>query len=243
MGCGIGPLDRGERYEEAVKKILRLADFIELRDSASVAWASRMTGRKDITVSGDPAIRFVERWKAQHPFSETNSSLNMYLRSWTKEYQGSLTDKQFIEIKERFELQLGKWVHELCTQLRLRPRLFPMHHFNIGDDDRDFNRRFASTYLSHLNPYIERAPLSLQEILLSMKEASLSLCMRYHSVLFANVLAVPFFAIDYTHGGKIAFYLADHGLKGRTLPLLDIADGKWHKAVMKAKELISQRNH
>jgi len=226
-GCGIGPLDRGQKYENAVWHILRLADVIELRDSASVAWASRMTSRKDITNSGDPAAGFVQRWMEQHPVSETTPFLNLYLRDWTAEYQAHLTDDQFEDTKVLFEQQLAQWIHDLCAQLNIRPHLLPMHHFCIGNDDRDFNRRFARTYLSDLNPIVERAPLSAQEILASMQEATLSLCMRFHSVLFANTLGIPFLAIDYTQGGKIAGYLADRNCLDRMIDLRDIANGQW----------------
>jgi MoaA/NifB/PqqE/SkfB family radical SAM enzyme/polysaccharide pyruvyl transferase WcaK-like protein len=237
-GCGIGPLDRGQKYQDAVQHILCLADVIQLRDSASVAWARRMTGREDILNSGGPAVGFVQRWSEQHPASETTSFLNLYLRHWTAEYQGSLTGRQFEETKVLFEQQLGQWIHALCAQLALRPRLLPMHHFCVGNDDRDFNRHFAEVYLSDLNPIVERAPLSAQEILASMQEATLSLCMRFHSVLFANTLGVPFLAIDYTQGGKIAGYLADHSRLDRMVCLKDVADGKWRHALTRVQKIV-----
>lgn len=234
-GCGIGPLDRGQRYEDAVRNILLLADSVELRDSESVAWASRVTGRKDIMNSGDPAVGFVQRWMRVHPVQEKCACLNLYLRDWTREYQGSLSDKEFENVKTQFELQLGLWIHELCAQLKLRPRLLPMHHLWVGNDDRDFNRRFARAHLAGLDPVVEAVPLSLLDILASMQEAALSLCMRYHSVLFANTLRVPFFAIDYTQGGKITAYLRDHGGLGQMVCLRDIADGKWYRTLPKAE--------
>lgn len=227
-GCGIGPLDRGRRYEDAVRNILLLADAIELRDSASVVWASRITGRGDIANSGDPAAGFVQRWMEQHPASQATPYLNMYLRDWTTEYQGDLTQGEFEETKARFEQQLGQRVHEICAQLRLRPRLVPMHHFCIGNDDRDFNRRFARVHLADLDPVVERLPLSVQEILGAMQEAALSLCMRFHSVVFADTLGVPFIAIDYTQAGKIANYLADHDRLERMVCLKDVAAGRWY---------------
>lgn len=243
MGCGIGPLDRGRRYQEAVKQIMYFADLIELRDSASVAWAIRATSREDIINSGDPAIGYIRRWMERHSIPEKTSSLNLYLRNWTTEYQGDLSYEQFSNIKERFEIQLGIWISEICKLFNLHPRLIPMHHFVIGNDDRDFNRSFARKYLSKLNPNIERTPLSLQEILASMQEATLSLCMRFHSVLFANVLAIPYLAIDYTQGGKIASYLRDHSVNQPMVPIIDIADGKWHNTLMDTKKMLITRNH
>jgi len=233
-GCGIGPLDRGQKYQEAVRHILRLADVIGLRDSASVAWATRMTSRKDIANGGDPAVGFVQRWMEQHSVLGMTPFLNLYLRDWTTEYRGALTQGEFEETKTRFEQQLGEWIHEICAQLTLRPRLLPMHHFCVGNDDRDFNRRFAQMHLSDLNPIVEREPLSVQKILTSMQKATLSLCMRFHSVLFAHTLDVPFVAIDYTQGGKITGYLRDHSCLNRMISLKDVVDGKWRHVLTRA---------
>jgi len=226
-GCGIGPLDQGQRYEDAVRQILLLADVIELRDSASADWARRMTGRSDIAASGDPAGGFVRRWMQERPTSEPEPYLNMYLRDWTPEYQGQLTPAEFEVTKARFEDQLGRWIHALCATLSLQPRLLAMHHFCVGNDDRDFNRRFAQTHLADLDPIMEVAPYSVSDILTSMQSAALCLCMRFHSVLFAQTLRVPFFAIDYTHAGKVAAYLRDHDRLDRMVSLEQVADGQW----------------
>jgi polysaccharide pyruvyl transferase WcaK-like protein len=102
-----------------------------------------------------------------------------------------------------------------------------MHHFCVGNDDRDFNRRFARAHLADLDPVVELAPYSISEILASMQRATLCLCMRFHSVLFAQTLRVPFFAIDYTHAGKVAGYLRDHDCLDRMLSLQQVANGEW----------------
>jgi polysaccharide pyruvyl transferase WcaK-like protein len=233
IGCGIGPLDRGQKYQEAVRQILYLSDFIELRDSASVDWANRITGREDIIKIEDPATGFVKRWLDQNLVSNSNPLLNLYLRELTTEYQGSMTFEEFNELKEHFKQQLGLFVHKLCERLDVRPRLLAMHHFYVGNDDREFNRRFSRDFLSDINPIIERAPFSVQEILASMQEATLSLCMRFHSVLFANVLDIPYIAIDYTNGGKIASYLSDHNRYDRMFSLKNIANGEWQTYLTK----------
>jgi MoaA/NifB/PqqE/SkfB family radical SAM enzyme/polysaccharide pyruvyl transferase WcaK-like protein len=226
-GCGIGPLDQGQRYEDAVRQIMLLADVIELRDSASAEWAALLTGRSDIVVSGDPATGFVLRWMHAHPASEPDPYLSLYLRDWTTEYQGQLSSAEFEGKKARFENQLGQWVRALCGTLSLRPRLLAMHHFCVGNDDRDFNRRFAQVHLGDLDPVVEVAPYSVGELLTSMQSAALCLCMRFHSVLFAQTLDVPFLAIDYTHAGKVAGYLRDRGSLERMISLEQVANGEW----------------
>jgi MoaA/NifB/PqqE/SkfB family radical SAM enzyme/polysaccharide pyruvyl transferase WcaK-like protein len=226
-GCGIGPLDRGQRYEAAVRQILLLADSIELRDSASAQWAARLTGRSDIVISGDPATGFVLRWLEENPPPAPEACLNLYLRDWTEEYRGQLTHAEFEVEKARFENQLGKWIHGLCATLNLQPRLLAMHDFCVGNDDRDFNRRFAREHLADLDPVVELTPYSVGDLLTSMHRATLCLCMRFHSLLFAQTLGVPFFAIDYTRGGKVAGYLRDHDCLDRMLSVEQVANGEW----------------
>jgi polysaccharide pyruvyl transferase WcaK-like protein len=226
-GCGIGPLDRAPKYARAVEHLLRLADTIHLRDSQSVELAKRMTVRGDIQISGDPAIGYVQRWKSKQPPSAAEPVLNLYLREWTTEYQGRLSRDEFEATREAFERELGRRIHEVCIALQLRPRLLPMHHFCVGNDDRDFNRRFARDHLRDLDPLVEHRPLSVDAILRTIQEGRLAICMRFHSVVFAHTLGVPFVAIDYTNQGKIASYVRDHAVQARMVTLPDVAAGRW----------------
>lgn len=234
-GCGVGPLDRGGDYSEAVQWILRLADVIELRDSRSVALAREMTGRTDITNTGDPAGDYVKRWQIQTssrpPVRSDEPFLNLYLREWTTEYQAGENPAGFEDIKNNFETELSGWVRQICKSHGLRPKLVPMHHFCIGNDDRDFNRRFSARLLADLNPVVEFRPVSLDEILTGMGQATLNICMRFHSVLFAHELEVPYFAIDYTSGGKIRGFLSDSDALDNMIDLREVANGGWKKLI------------
>ena len=232
-GCGIGPLHSPTSIR-AVQRILALSSTIALRDSASVQWAQQATGRDDIINSGDWAVGFVQRWQASRPGASPSPpsppapqpTLNCYLREWSTEYKGHLSDAQFTALKAEFEAQLGRWIQALCAEHRLRPRLLAMHHFTIGGDDRDFNRRLARHALAGLDPIVEMRPYSAQDILQSMTEGQLCLAMRFHSVLFAHTLGVPFYAIDYTQGGKIHAFLSDHHQTHRLITPTDLAAGQ-----------------
>jgi polysaccharide pyruvyl transferase WcaK-like protein len=57
--------------------------------------------------------------------------------------------------------------------------------------------------------------------------------MRFHSVLFAETLGVPYLAIDYTEGGKIKAFLEDKGKLNRLISLTDIAKGNWKDKINK----------
>jgi polysaccharide pyruvyl transferase WcaK-like protein len=155
------------------------------------------------------------------------ATLNCYLRDWPYEYRAGLSAEVFQARKTQFENELGKWLRHLCEVHNLRPRLLAMHHYVVGDDDRIFNRKFASEHLQGLDPLVEIRPSSPQELLHSMQTAAYCLTMRFHSTLFANTLGVPFTAIDYTQGGKIFHYLTDHQKLGQLINMEEIATGKW----------------
>lgn len=230
-GCGIGPLNRRNKYRQGVQRILELADDIELRNEGAVTAAKDLVNRDDIVNGGDPAFEFVHRWKDTHSPPEQRDLLNLYLRDWPREYGENLDDEQFSEMKATFERETGAWVEELCNRYGLRPRLLPMHHFFIGNDDRVFARRFVAEQLEQrdLNPIVEQRPLTVSEILTTMQEGSLSLCMRYHSAAFASELGEEFLAIDYSQGGKVARYLADRNQEDRMVDITDVADGAWRQ--------------
>jgi len=57
-----------------------------------------------------------------------------------------------------------------------------------------------------------------------MLEASYCLTMRFHSTLFAHTLDIPFTSIDYTNGGKIRNFLADHGKLNQLVTISQIID-------------------
>ncbi len=226
-GAGIGPL-RQPRYIRAVTSLLMLSDTIELRDTASAAWAAEHTGRADIRVVDDYATGFVQRFRDQHPApSKKDATLNCYFRQWPEDYRGNVAPETFEETRRHFEDALGVLVRSLCEQHHLQPRLLPMHHFVIGGDDRTFNREFASRYLTGCDPIVEMRPLSPQEILRSMQTATLNLTMRFHSTLFAYHLDVPFYAIDYTQGGKVRQFLEDRSSSNRLHSIDDILQHRW----------------
>ena len=77
-----------------------------------------------------------------------------------------------------------------------------------------------------------REPVSPFEIIQSMYHAEFNICMRFHSVLFAETLGVPYIAIDYTGGGKIKAFLEEREKLDRLISLKDIASGNWEPQVI-----------
>ncbi len=210
-GCGIGPLIETEHIL-AVKEILRLSTQIRVRDKSSLDWAISNTSRVDAVCTEDPAARFVEKWKKtdlQDQKIQDEEHFACFLREITLEYANGESSSTFLAFRERFEQELGKFVCHIREKTGLKPFLMPMHTFAVGEDDRDFARRFAKTYLQDGDYNIGNRIYSPQDILSVMSRSKFNICMRFHSVLFAEKLDVPFVAIDYTGGGKIKGFLKD----------------------------------
>ncbi len=221
-GCGIGPLQDAFCID-AVKRVLKLADEVKLRDAASVHWARRLSGRDDIQHIGDPAAGYVLMRQRVLPTPEQQPILACFLRQWPAGYRGTRTVDEYQQLRERFEQRLGEQIRHTCNTLGLRPALYSMHTFFEGCDDRRFNREFADKHLSGLDPIVEIKPSSVDSIIQAMRGASACLAMRFHSVLFAHELGKPYLAIDYTLGGKINGFLTDRGVEDKMVRLADVA--------------------
>lgn len=152
------------------------------------------------------------------------------------EYGEGMGEGSFKAYKERFEAGLGAMVGFISEMTGLQPRLFAMHHFVVGGDDRVFNRGFARRYLTGLSAVVCQMPMGVSDILSSMQDARLCICMRFHSVLFAQESGIPFIAVDYTRGGKIAAYLDEKGALHKMISAVEIADGTWKKRVVEFLE-------
>lgn len=237
-GCGLGPLTQS-KYLEATKRILLLASEIKLRDSASVNWAQKLTSRTDIVVIDDPAKEYVlsRRLVLSRNIKPSSDILACFLRNWPRQYAAAYALEEYVQTKNKFESNLAERLVAACREYNLKPVFYAMHSFVVGNDDREFNRNFISNYLSDLNVDYEAKPVSVDEIIDAMLGAKFSICMRFHSVLFAHTLRIKFLAIDYTSGGKIKGFLADNNSLHRRVAIQDLANGlfdSWNFIIKKA---------
>lgn len=232
-GCGIGPLTNAS-YKSAVIEILRLSNQINVRDNASLDWLRQNTNRVEAKCSGDPSVAFVKDWV------QTNQSFQRptdyeyfacFLREITQEYALGMGPDEFDRFRNKFEVALGKMIISIIKKTGLKPFFIPMHTFVIGKDDRDFARRFASTYLQGFNYRIGNKIYSPPDILSIMQTAPLNICMRYHSVVFAETLNVPFIAIDYTGGGKVKCFLRGRQKEDLMIDRMHLAQNNWEQVM------------
>ncbi len=209
FGCGIGPL-KFLKFETAVKMILSLSDEVKLRDKKSVEILESYKLNKKAELFGDPAkkyIQFIEK-----KFSgEKKNVLSCYLRDWTYEYYDG-TIENFEVDKRKFEEGIAQLIKSKAKDYGVdRIEFQHMHNFVVGNDDRDFSRYFVEKYFfEDKRVFINKRLSTVNSIVESMKKSKLNICMRFHSVLFAHILATDFIAIDYTLGGKIHNYLRDN---------------------------------
>lgn len=241
-GCGLGPLTK-PKYIGAVTLLLNFATEVKLRDSQSVSWAKKLTGREDIKLTGDPArdyVNFRRRSLSQEKrvSSEKKAILACYLRDWPRDYANHLSTNEYLTIKENFERNLAYQIIKISKTLNISPVFYSMQSFVVGNDDRVFNRYFISTWLNDIETKYEISPSSVDSVIKSMLEAKFCISMRFHSVLFANELRANFFAIDYTNGGKIYGYLQDQNVLHRCIKLSDIALGQTGKIEILLKDVL-----
>jgi len=212
-GCGIGPLNQ-DAFRRNVIATARFASTIRVRDEDSRDRLRTFGLQKEITVRPDPATRFIADTGIK-AMPGRDKVIRCFLRQLTWEYQQETTPEACEEILSACLEKLLAWFPEH------RIELLPMHYFPIGWDDRVFARRLAGKIG---NPRVAaiQVPLSPTQILQAMAAAEFCLCMRFHSVVFAHAVGVPFIALDYTNGGKILGFLKDRHLASKCLSFGDL---------------------
>ena len=223
-GCGIGPLTQ-DVFRRNVIAAARLASTIRVRDEDSRDRLRSFGLRKEITVRADPASRFVMDTGIK-PAPSRDKIIRCFLRQLTWEYRQEITPEACEAILSTCLMKLLAWFPEH------RIELLPMHYFPIGYDDRVFARRLAGK-INNPRLFAVHEPLSPTQILQAMAAAEFCLCMRYHSVVFAYELGVPFVALDYTNGGKILGFLKDRHLTSKCLSFRDL-DGLSRESLQQA---------
>lgn len=216
-GCGIGPLFES-KYKELVDSILSLSSQILLRDSGSSLYVKdRGLDIPPLEISGCPARNYIRSYKENFFMTAQGASsmdeLACFLREWPYEYGKKYTKEEFFTVRNQFEKGLASYIKRTADEQECKKiRLYHMHNFVVGNDDRDFSRRFIKDHFSDSDYDIsfDKSLSTVQSIGTALAGAKYSLCMRFHSVLFASTLGVPFEAIDYTLGGKIYNFLKDN---------------------------------
>ena len=226
FGCGIGPL-KTERGTEAVAEILQLADEISVRDQNSGELAKALSGRQDIAVVADPAVAYLrDKYRDVPRVSRKKGVLACFLREITPEYFDGCRD-EYLQWRCTFEKALGNNIKQLCREHDMRPFFYSMHNFVVGGDDRDFYYRFVHEQGFEEGSYdVYNHLTSIDVVHDAMIGSELCLCMRFHSVVFADTLGASYLAIDYTGGGKVKAFLQDQNQSDRLISREDLTQSE-----------------
>jgi polysaccharide pyruvyl transferase WcaK-like protein/MoaA/NifB/PqqE/SkfB family radical SAM enzyme len=219
-GCGVGPLG-ASYYEDAIKHLLLQSSHRIYRDQKSKQIAQMLgVDTSSDEVAEDPAFTWLQSCMSDNSGFQRDSSkhttLLLGLRDWPHyEYAYDLSVAEAECLKNRFEREVVKALEQLVDKypnLKIIP--FPMCTNHIGNDDRWFYRRlFRNTNKIHDSldlTYLgsEISPLDAVNV---FKSASISLTMRFHSLVFALAAGIPTVAIDYTLGrGKVKSLAEKH---------------------------------
>lgn len=229
-GCGVGPLGAAW-HDAAIGQILQRADARIYRDEKSRSIAAKLgvDVHADL-VAEDPAFTWLATQREalnQTKPDDAGKVLLLGLRDFPYvTYARHLSEAECIEAKQRYEKAvldaLGLLV-EQYPDLVIRPLPMCTNHF--GDDDRWYYRRLFrgnDKLASHLDLSLLGAELAPMDYCHAFKQATVSLTMRFHSVVFALGLEVPTVAIDYTLGqGKVHALAERFGVPYRSLSELD----------------------
>jgi polysaccharide pyruvyl transferase WcaK-like protein len=205
-GCGIGPVNQAVT-RRAIARIMASADAVRLRDAGSARLLEQIGIRRDVEVVDDPGRRWVTSTGVRHHTSG-HGPICVFARELTWEYPQDTSP----EVATR---HLATFIQNLCDWFPGRSiRLHAMHHFPVGGDDRRYARRLM-TLIERSSCSMDPVPRTPLETVNLIAAAAFVVCMRFHSVVFADAIGAPFMAIDYTDGGKVAHYCRERGFDHR----------------------------
>jgi polysaccharide pyruvyl transferase WcaK-like protein/sulfatase maturation enzyme AslB (radical SAM superfamily) len=214
-GCGVGPVNRPETAA-AILRIVEASDEIRLRDAGSARQLEALGAGRTVDIVEDPAVRWVRSTGIRHT-TTVEGPISVFARELTAEYPQATSIEGATTAVAAFLRRVCDWHPGRAV------RLHAMHHFPVGGDDREFARRLAGL-IDRPACTVDEIPRTPLETVGIMAEASLVICMRFHSLVFAHTIGAPLLAIDYTDGGKVAHYIDERGLHHRLVALTDLAN-------------------
>ncbi|WP_019615909.1 polysaccharide pyruvyl transferase family protein [Psychromonas ossibalaenae] len=214
LGCGVGPLF-SKNYRQSVLNIFLNSNISILRDSKSKGFLRGIYKEFDqkfeednVFVSFDPAVectlksnQFVSKLI---PVNCSPDYIAVNLREFPIEYSGRLSGHDI-------NRDLVKFVADLADEFPQKIiKLYPMHYFHIGGDDRIFLNNIARQ-LNRPNIYVQNSPLTLDETIDVFRKAFFNVGMRFHSVVLQTIASGKNYVLDYTepNKGKINGFLKD----------------------------------
>ncbi|WP_068472668.1 polysaccharide pyruvyl transferase family protein [Saccharicrinis aurantiacus] len=225
-GCGLGPLN-SQKHIATVKSIFSNASLIKLRDYNSIKFANSW-GFNNVDYSGDPAKDYILKSQMASATKNNGKIVACFLREPLRSFFKDLSDIEYSELISNFESSLALIIKDYVEKNEVDKVVFyHMHNLVIGGDDRDYSRYLIKKYFKDYSKVsYDRNLSTVNSISEAMKMSSLNICMRFHSVLFADTLGTNYVALDYTNGGKITGFLKDQGKLSKMRTINDVLNYK-----------------
>lgn len=184
IGQGIGPVDKKfNRWITA--KILNKIDGIAVRDESSKEYLKRLKVKKDVVVAADLVLNFSGGNNKEifaKILKKEGIDLNSgeYVLICTREWGNS----------ELSRVELARAADFIVQDYGLKIVFLPFYHEDVKESDR------VATYMKM--PYeILTGKYEIDEILSIIKNSSLLIGVRLHSLIFAFISLIPFVGISY----------------------------------------------
>lgn len=179
---GIGPIIRKKNMER-VREALTLADYISIRDEASLALARELTGRDNIYSTSDLVCALQ--------------------KSETQKGTSTIEGKYYIICPKKIKGFSAFTLISLCTELRekydLVPVFLPMHEREDTALCRELAARIDGAIVANA-----------EDCAALFGGAEFSVCMRLHSVIFSLMEKCPMIGIS--DDGKMSAFLSTVGV-------------------------------
>lgn len=241
FGCGIGPIHT-DKIRLITRRLVALSTAGFLRDEESYKYATQLFPGHKLKWACDPAFGYINRWRYSTAIvKENNGQLKIagLLRANTNEFRNELDKGQLDNANEIAANQIAGIIEPVCCENNANLELLHMNAPWIGGDDRIFNRKIERSFKEANRVKCVREYLTLEEHLLKLHSADVSVAMRYHGHIFSMALGIPFLSINYTgKGGKVGSLIERIGYNEWTVPWAEMDVAKSSKQL---QDLIEDR--
>lgn len=226
-GCGVGPLGANS-LNNSILNILKHADSVIFRDMNSLVVAKSIGFNGEAYISECPSFSWLEAENQKSILLKNIANVEEFkvILGLRKPPLIQYGRKLKSQLRNEYEENFKRKIQKILTLLRNKYQNIsilpiPMCTNSYGDDDRWFYRELLSEIRNDVINYKYLAEeFNPSEYFKEFKNADLSICMRYHSIIFSIAAGIKTICIDYTLGeGKVASIAKEFNL-----PVLNLLD-------------------
>jgi polysaccharide pyruvyl transferase WcaK-like protein len=203
---GIGPL-RSKSVADAVRVVVRKANYSVLRDTLALAWAKDDARRMDAQLSFDPAYDYLRSKSTAG--TARKPQLALALRTPPASYLGS---GDVASATEGFVRTLAAALDAIAEAGDVSFVGIVMHTGHADSDDHAVYRQLRSAMRHPERLQVAPGEHSISQVIATLQESRAALTVRFHAMIFALATRTPFVAVDYARpDGKVSAAASDIG--------------------------------